>query len=82
VNIIGGQQKLSSFILKFYLYRPKEIRSEYYVTERWRLHLTCCLRVCLSLVFRFDAMLCSNLRSENSNEGHIKCYRGPPVLHP
>jgi len=31
---------------------------------------------------RCDAMLRSNLGNENSDEGHIKCSRGPQVPHP
>jgi len=27
--------------------------------------------------FCVDAMLCSNMGKENSNDGHIKCSRGP-----
>jgi len=31
---------------------------------------------------RFDAMLYSYLSKENSDVGHIKCWRGPQVPHP
>jgi len=40
-----------------------------------RFILTYCLCVCLSL-FCFDMMLCSNLRKNNSDAGHIKCSHG------
>jgi len=30
---------------------------------------------------RFDAILCSALRNENSTAGHIKCSRGLQVPH-
>jgi len=34
----------------------------------------------LNMELRCDAMLCSNLGSEGSDAGHIKCSRGPQVL--
>ena len=74
-NIAGGPQKLINFILKFYLYLPKESN----VKERERLLLTYCLLV---MEFRFDAMLCSNLGNKNSDAGHIKCSRGPQIPQP
>jgi len=33
-------------------------------------------------MLRFGAMLHSNLGNENSDAGHMKCLRGPQVLHP
>ena len=42
-NIARGQQKLINFILKFYLYLPKEIRGKSHVKERERLLFTLCL---------------------------------------
>jgi len=34
------------------------------------------------MMLRFGAMLHSNLGNENSDAGHMKCLRGPQVLHP
>jgi len=40
--------------------------------ERQRLLLTYFPSICLSLEFRFDAMLCFNLTEEYSDAGRIK----------
>jgi len=81
-NIIGGAQKLTSFILKFYLYLPKENKEckpcHGTMESSFDLLSTCPL----IMEFRFDAVLSSSLENENSNEGHIKCSRVPQVPHP
>ena len=38
--------------------------------------------VLLIMELRFEAMLHSNFGNENCDAGHIKCSRGPQVLHP
>ena len=44
--------------------------------------ITCCMdKNLLIMELRSDAMLYSNLGNENSDAGHIKCSRGPQVLH-
>jgi len=60
-NIIGGPQKLTNFILKFYFYLPKESKERkpgHGTMEASSGLLSTCL---LIMEFRFDAMLCSIL---------------------
>ena len=80
-NIAGRPQKLICFILKFYLYLPKESKEKKCQGAReTSLDL---LSTCLLVVkFRFDAMLCANSGKENSNASHTRCSRGPQVPNP
>ena len=71
----GGPQKLINFILKLYLYLPKENKEENYVKERETSPdlLSMCL---LIMEFHFDARFHSNF-----DAGHIKFSCGPQVPH-
>jgi len=59
--------KSINIILKFYNYE-----------EEWLL----LSKYLLIMVLRFDWMLYSNLGNEHYDAGHVKCSRGPQVLHP
>jgi len=74
-NNIGGRQKLTNFILKFYFYLPKENKERkpgHGTTETSFDLLSTCL---LIMKFRFI------LGSENPNAGNMTYSRRPHVHH-
>jgi len=68
---LAGQKNQMIFILNFHLCLPK--KNEGKPCQRSSETSPDLLFTCLLVMeFRFDAMLCANLGTENSDAGHIK----------